>query len=322
MQFFVRYGSTGMAGCLMASFLFALCGAILMFYIHKHFIDDYQAALGVLLGEKLGRVMDILVSVFLFLGIGAMLSAAGAIAYEHLFWPKEYGVLAAYAGIAGLLFQGKNGLIRSFNIFVPAKLTLLLIVGVGAIFQSGPYTAEISAVFLYQGNWNWILPGLLYVAYNFVLAMVILIEYKPLASARNAVIGAGIGGLLLGILLLVNYLALSHYLPATLHYEVPMLYVSGHVSPLAKKLFMGVLLIGILTTALANTHGLSARIQQFTGLNYRVCLVLILTLALPLGMFNFSLLVNIIYPILGFLGLVIVGALLVKGLCDLGRNLL
>jgi len=115
--------------------------------------------------------------------------------------------------------------------------------------------------------------------------------------------------LILGLLVLLNYTALSKFLPAVINYQVPMLFIAGHVSPLAKYVYTLVLWMGILTTAIANAYGFAQRFAKFTGLDYAVCLILCMTLALPVATQSFSSLVNRVYPIFGILGILIMAAL-------------
>jgi uncharacterized membrane protein YkvI len=91
-----------------------------------------------------------------------------------------------------------------------------------------------------------------------------------------------------------------------------MLYVAGAVSSLAKTGYMIVLWIGILTTAIANAYGFAQRLSEHSGLRYNWCLILAVTLALPLAFKSFAFLVATVYPLLGLLGIVILAALSYK----------
>jgi uncharacterized membrane protein YkvI len=49
-----------------------------------------------------------------------------------------------------------------------------------------------------------------------------------------------------------------------------------------------------------------------TGLNYKLILVVIMTLAIPLALQSFSALVSKIYPVLGVIGLIIIFAVFIN----------
>jgi uncharacterized membrane protein YkvI len=321
-QFFVSYGSYGIKGALMATILFAACGGGLLYLAHTQKVSNYQDMLGYLLGDKMGRAVDLLLAIFLFLGISTMLSASGAVFYEHLYLSKSLGILLAYVLIVILLVAGKKGLILSYNILVPVKIVLLLIIsGYAAFFVE---ESNMEAYMFSMGPeemGNWMIASILYVAYNFALAMVVLTEYQTITNRHNGIFGAALGGLILGALVIMNYLSLSKFLPTVLHYEVPMLYVAGHISLTAKHIYTLVLWLGILTTAIANAYGFAQRFSRFTGLSYGLSLVVCMTMALPLSMQSFSSLVSKIYPLFGVLGVSIIAALLYRAVKEMGGEL-
>jgi uncharacterized membrane protein YkvI len=208
------------------------------------------------------------------------------------------------------LAAGKKSLIFSYNLLVPIKIILLLIIsGYIALFV-GDLQSTFSTTYLHPAGQNyWLVSSLLYVAYNFSLAMVVLTEYQSVSNTGDGIRGAVYGGLVLGLLVLLNYTALCKFLPAVIHYQVPMLYIAGHVSPFVKYVYTLVLWMGILTTAIANAYGFAQRFAKFTGLDYAVCLILCMTLALPVATQSFSSLVNRVFPLFGILGILIMAAL-------------
>lgn len=321
-QFFVNYGAAGLKGGLIAGLLFAFSGGLLLYLAHARQISTYQELLRYLFGPFWGKTIDFLLAGFLFMGIGTMLSASGAIFYEHLYLPNKLGIALTYLIVIIFLITGKKGLVNSYNILVPLKVLLLLAITAYAAFgPGGNETSASTAVIGFAARGNWLAASLLYVAYNFALAMVVLTAYQSLTPRRPAVMGAVWGGLLLGLLVVVYYLAMIQYWPAISGYQIPMLYVTGRISLSVKTVYTLVLWVGILTTALASAYGFSQRITGLTGLNYRVCLLLGMTLALPVAMHSFSALVGKVYPLFGVLGIIIMSTLLYKSVKEVGLEL-
>lgn len=317
-QFFVAYGHRGLQGVFVSILLFAASGGILLYTAHKLKTSDYQKVLAYLCGEKLGGIVDFLLAVFLFLGLSTMLSASGAVFYEHLYLPKIVGIFLAYVMLIITLAAGRKGLFYSFNVLVPIKIILLILISGYVVILGNDIPTQSNVTFLMPHDEKyWLLSSILYVAYNFSLAMVVLSEYQSVSSPREGIRGAVEGGLLLGVLVLLNYLALQKFLPMIMHYEVPMLYVAGQISITAKHIYTLVLWVGILTTAIANAFGFAQRFSRFTGLSYQICLIFCLTMALPLSMQSFSGLVSKIYPIFGMLGILILSALGYRFIVDL-----
>lgn len=322
-QFFVVYGEQGLVGTLLAAVLFALSGALLMWLAFRKRISTYQGILKFVLGQRWGRLVDLLLALFLFLGISTMLSAAGAIFSEHFYLPAYQGIGLTLILVLILLFRGHRGLTAAYSFLVPVKIILLLGISSYAAFCFElPTIVPGQYSFLLQPRpQGWLSAAVLYVAYNFTLAMVILTEYQRQTNLRAGIRGALIGGLVLGLILLVNYCALSRFLPAVLNYEVPMLYVCGNISLTVKHLYCAVLWLGILTTALANAYGFAQRFSRFCGISYPLALGICLLLAVPLSLQSFSGLVGKIYPIFGFLGIIILVALFYKAIMESGGQL-
>ncbi|CFW98993.1 Uncharacterized [Syntrophomonas zehnderi OL-4] len=316
-QFFVAYGNHGLQGVFVSILLFAASGGVLLYTTHKLKTSDYQKVLAYLCGEKLGGIVDFLLAIFLFLGLSTMLAASGAVFYEHLYLPKTFGIFLAYVMLIITLAAGRKGLFYSFNVLVPIKLILLILIS-GYVVIFGDIATQSNITFLMpQDEKYWLLSSILYVAYNFSLAMVVLSEYQSVSSPREGIWGAVEGGLLLGGLVLLNYLALQKFLPMIMHYEVPMLFVAGQISLTAKHIYTLVLWVGILTTAIANAFAFAQRFAKFTGLSYPLCLIFCLTMALPLSLQSFSGLVSKVYPVFGMLGILILGALSYRFIVDL-----
>lgn len=311
-QFFVGYGWGGLWGTVLAGVLFAVFGGLLLFWVNANRLNDYYDVLKSLFGNRLVYIMDALLAIFLFLGVCTMFSASGAVFYEQINHSKITGIGVAYIGVLMFLMTGRQGLVKAYNFLVPIKFLLLLIVaGYAAMVGSKVALAGnvIPAHMLNPPAADWVLASILYVAYNFALAMVVLSEYRAVTSRQEGISGAVIGGLMLGLVALVCYLAMLPSMPALIHYQIPMLFVAGAVSSQAKMVYTLVLWLGILTTAIANAFGFAQRFSSVTGLGYGVCLFLTVTMALPLATQSFSVLVATIYPLLGLFGLVIMIAL-------------
>lgn len=318
MQFFVANGRQGWWGAILAAALFTMLAGALLRTAHQYKVSDYQGLLALFFEGRAAVVFDLMLAGFLFLGISIMLSASGAIFSEHLGWSRSVGIVSTYLAVLMALLGGKRGLISSYNYLVPLKIILLL--AVNLYLALGITNEEVGYylnVLQKPSNFYWIIAAVLYVAYNFTLGMVILVEYQAITTKRQGVGGAMLGGLLLGALLLLNYWALANNIPRVFAYEIPMLFVAGIISLKLKYGYILVLWLGILTTAIANTFGLTQRLSKYWGLSFKTMLFLALSLALPLSWQNFSDLVGWIYPVFGLMGTIILGNLVYRYIKDI-----
>ncbi len=310
-QFFVVYDKWGLCGTLISGALFAVMGYLLFMVCYRERLNSYQGVLKTVFGARWGKLVDAFFSLFLFLGVCVMFAASGAVFYEHLNISKTLGIMVSCSLVTLLLIGGVKGLVLSYNLLVPVKILILLsVAGWGAFGLASCDEIQVVHKAL-LGHGHWALASILYVAYNFALATVLLSEYQSMVDIGSGVLGVVIGGLGLGFMLFIYYLALSNSGPMVLNYEVPMLLVAGRVGIGAKVAYICVLWIGILTTALANGYGLAQRISELTGMRYISSLCLVIICSLPLSFLSFSCLVGAIYPLLGFLGIPIMLGVLV-----------
>ncbi len=317
-QFFVNYGNQGWWGAIIAVLLFAVLGGILMHIAHQHNISNYQDLLSLLFNSKFANIIELLLAVFLFLGISIMLSASGAIFSEHLALPKFVGILIMSTAVFIALLSGKQGLVASYNYLVPLKIIMLIAINLYLAFG-----VKNQAVFNYlalidnPGDYKWLAAAVLYIAYNFTLVMVVLVEYQSITTKRQSIRGAMLGGVFLGGMVLLNFWALAKGIPEVFAYEIPMLFAAGKISVSAKYCYLLILWLGILTTAIANTYGFTQRMSKYSGINFKIMLALSLGLALPLSWQSFSNLVGLVYPIFGIVGTIIISALIYQHIKDI-----
>ncbi len=317
-QFFVQYGRLGWWGAIIAALLFALLGGILMQIAHHHNISNYQDLLKLLFTSKFANIIELLLAGFLFLGISIMLSASGAIFIEHLNLPKFAGILIMCTVVFIALLSGKSGLVASYNYLVPLKIIMLISINLYLAFgvknQSG---LNYMAMLDNPNDFRWLAAAVLYIAYNFTLAMVVLVEYQSITTKRQSIRGAIIGGAFLGGMVLLNFWALAKSIPQIFAYEIPMLFATGKISLSVKYCYLLVLWLGILTTAIANTYGFTQRVSKYSGINFKIMLCISLGAALPISWQSFSDLVGLVYPVFGIVGTIIISALIYQHIKDI-----
>lgn len=306
LQFFLVYGLYALPGVLIAGGLFAWLGVVLFAWKGSRRTADYQTLLADLFGTRLARWIDGALTASLLLGVCTMFSASGAVFSEHLDLPHGLGVIAAFAVVLGLLLRGYRGLVSTYNLLVPIKVVLLLSIATAAYIANQGHSGPVAVITLAPGpSGSWWLAAILYAGYNFALAMVVLTAYRQSVGPGDGIRGAAVGGLILGAMAAVCCLAMGQYAPEVFRYQVPMLFVAGKVAPAAKGIYLAVLWLGILTTAIANTYGFAQRISQHFGWRYRTCLAATVMIALPLSFQGFARLVSWFYPLFGVLGAVI-----------------
>jgi uncharacterized membrane protein YkvI len=322
MQFFVSLEGKKVPALIIVAVLFAVYGWITLSLSQLYQSSDYGSFLKRLLGIRAAGLFDLMIGIFLFSGLGIMLSAAGAVFDEHLGLPFNWGVFLLGLGVAAVLFANVQGVLWLNTVLMPAKFLLVILVS-GLIIFTSPYTPIIpdAAVLSMEPiTHSWVLAGVLYVSYNLILGLTILVSLAGPNFGPNLNMAGIWGGLGLGIFAGVIVGALASNWPQIAGYQVPMLYLAGQIHPGVKLLYTLVLGMGILTTAVACAYTLTLRLARTLKIPYFPMLLVILVLAAPLAQLGFGQLVRLIYPVFGYVGLVLLVGLTWRALESLSES--
>lgn len=306
LYFFVRFGSAGLWGTWLAGLGFMVLGAIIFQLAHTRGITSYHLLLNYLLGRKLGPLADLWLSLYLFAGLVIMLAGCGALFEEYLSLPGRIGVGLSSLILMLFLFRREQGVLAFNLLLVPAIIggafLIAVLAGGGG---SSSLATEADSVSL-----GWIVSVILYVSYNMISGLVLLVKFSD-GNGATGLRGVVVGGLLLGILawmltkvLLENYQAVGQL-------EVPLLYLAHREGAWLGYGYGIVLWLAMLTTAVVNGGGLAFRLSN-EYLPYSFLVTVLLAMAALLSNAGFSLLVRTLYPLFGYLNLVVMTAVLYR----------
>lgn len=311
MQFFIGYGRHGIWGAIMAGLLFTYLGGLVMAMSVSRRSQNYYDVLQRVLGPGLAKILDCLSLVMLPGGLAVMLAGSGAVFSEHLGLPAVIGTLCTAAFTCLVVLKGLNGVI-GINVFlVPIKIFSIILVCVLALIQGPEQNDIFREVYSPDHGTRHLWSGILYVSYNMIVPVAMLSSLGRNVSLREGLLGGIFGGLILGgIIVLVTATGLTFY-PEITQYQIPLLFMASGM-PAVFKLVLGLLIwMAILTTSVADAHGFASRQSPAGSKKYKFIGVGIVFLMLPLSFLKFSYLVQVLYPLFGYAGLVLLAGLLI-----------
>lgn len=333
-QFFTAYGIWSMGGLLIALVLFAWLGKVLMNYGHRHsdLGPDAMAdrAFRYYAGKYFGTFLAWFIPLFLVLVCIVMTSGAGATLAQYFGVPAWAGSLAMCLVVFATNIFGFRRIVDIVGVVGPVIIVFTLVIAVNAIASNPEGLANVkdhADLFASMANATngaplWALGGLLYVAYNVTGSVPFFTQTGGTAHvAREAKIGAVLGGIaFIGAAILMN-LALLCHIENVASLEVPTLYLSDLISPVLSVVFAIIVLCGIYSTAAPMMWTAVNRFApEGTKLN-KAMLVLFSALVLvvavsPLG---YGQLMGIIYPYTGYIGIAFIACVAVRQVIEL-RN--
>lgn len=313
-QFFLVFGTQGLWGLALLGLLFAAFGMAVLYLIEQYGVETYQEMMQLLFGKRVGLIFDVWLTLFLLTGLCIMLAGGTAVFVEHLNLPGVLGLGVTAGGVALGLMGKKTGVLGINSLLVPFMLAAAASVGVAALlYGETPITSQINppgAAGVLVGN-NWLTATILYLSYNLVIGLVILSSLGKKVVQGN-IIGGGFGGMFIGLVSLIMGIGLLSFSSRAFFYEIPMVYIAGKVHPFFRYVYIIFLWLALLTTAIANAYGLTNSAARLTGWNEGVVGLLILALVMPFTPIGFTRLVANLYPLFGYAGLPVLGAIVVR----------
>jgi len=321
LQFFARFGISGLGGLFITTVLFIIFGYIILslgsiLHARSHLeIIQYSG------GKYLGTIIDAVITIFLFGTFAVMIAGNGALFEQQLKLPPMVGNVIMAVLTALTVLTGINGVINSISFVVPFLLSTVMLTSLLSIVQN-PVNLTAAPIIIHPKGFfnNWFLATVLYVSYNTVISIAILgplgNETQNKRAVRN---GAILGGLGLGFGAAMIFFALSGYMTNIGNLEVPMLYIAGSISPMLQVIYAVVLIAEIYTTAVSSLYGFTSRIidMQKKPVKGRYIVTGSTVVALLSSRLGFSNLVMYLYPLIGYCGMFILTALVIRTLKDI-----
>lgn len=317
LRFFAAYGRLGLAGVAVATLLFCAFGIMVMDLGRRLKARTHREILLHVCGPYLGRLMDGVVTLFLGATLAVMVAGGGAVFAEQMGLSRSVGTLVTASLTSLTILGGMRGIMAANSVVVPLLTGAVMLLSVGSIAHHGlgaivqgalpwPDLAPVGA---------WWLAALLYVGYNLVLSISVLGPLGAEVGDRRTVIWGGLaGGLALGVLAAGIKLAVSAHLPEIGSFEVPLLFLARfHLQPV-QWFYTLILWAEIYTTAIACAYGFAGRATALAGVRYREVVIGVTCLALIGSGLGFSRLLTVLYPVFGFVTLLVLAGLTVSPL--------
>lgn len=248
----------------------------------------------------------------LFLVYALVISAAGSTFAEYYGLNGDIGrILMIVASLATVLL-GLKKLVKIVGFIAPFLLVGIVIISILAIVKNPQGIAQADAVVktlpintLFK---NWAVSGLLYAAYTVtgVVPYLAGIGASTASNKKNALYGGIFGGFAFVLAVLIMNFGLLANIESVYNLQIPSLYVADQISPLFGRIFSVMLILGIYTTAVPMMYTACNRVSDDDkSIKYKVAALVTAIVGYFGGQLSFSTMVGIIYPISGYVGLLI-----------------
>ncbi|QIV86736.1 YkvI family membrane protein [Glutamicibacter mishrai] len=327
LQYFTSYGYAGVFGT-------GALVLLLMSYVAVEFFVVGQAKkfekpskiFHYYCGKYLGTFFDYFSILFVFLSFTVMVAGAGAVFEEH------YG-LSNYVGGVGLaivvglsVWFGLKNLVDVIGKIGPLIVVVAVGLGLLGILRNPSGIAEGQALLptleLTQASTNWFMSGLSYVGFCMLwLAAFLTALGKSARNRKEAVAGALSGATVFSLACVIVGLGLLANITRVGGTEIPMLVLATDISPILAAGISVMILAGIYTTAVPLLWTVSSRFYADKTPGFKYLTVILAIAGTIIGlMLPFSQMVNLVYVINGYVGILLLVLMLAKTVLRLVRR--
>lgn len=309
MQYFVVFGKQGIYGAVLSLLFFAATGLMLLQIASYYQANEHRFVFRKMMPHWLAFVFDLLI-IFTLFSIGVvMIAGSGANMQQQFGIPVHWGSLLMSSLIFITAFINIEKVSKVIAALSPIMIILLLFSSMYIILQ-GPKDFSVHAAYVATNPpqfSHWSLSSLNYVAMSLSVGVSMAIvmggeEIHPSVAGR----GGLIGGVIIGFLVLIMSLALYFVFPKVYSADFPLLAMLQTIHPFLAWVSSWVILAMIFNTGVSMFYALSARFSTPNTPKFKFIFAITLILAYFLSFLGFKKLVAILYPMIGYAGMIFI----------------
>lgn len=303
--FFFSYGKKGILGIGVSAILLGIIIYKTMIIIKKNKITTYKEFLLSIVPEKWRRekvleIINIVINIFILITFYIMIAGFGGYLAETIEIPQIIGssILAIMCVI--IMSKETKGIVKVSEIIVPILIVFIVVIGVYTVVSTDVVN-KIDQMNMVNGS-SWLVSGVLYASYNSILLIPVLISVNNIIDKREISKTSIVITVMIFLLAIAVFVSMLNIDVNIKNLEMPVSYVISTQLPKLKVLYGMVILTSILTTAISLIAGLMQNVKEKN--NKKIMLYLICISSIFISQIGFSALINFLYPIFGYIGII------------------
>ncbi|MFD2133454.1 hypothetical protein ACFSKI_19755 [Pseudogracilibacillus auburnensis] len=309
LQYFTYYGWIGFLGALLATLLFAWLGYQIADLGSKLGASSHKGVIMQLGGKYFGTIVDYIIILACLNATVVMIAGGGSLLNQLFNVPIFIGSAILTICVAVTLCLDLQQVINVIGSVTPMLIIMALILAIYAFMTTDLSFSDIGALAQpdLTASPNWVLSAVLYVSYNVIMAVAILSVIGGAEKDNKiAAMGGLYGGIGLGLLVIVMNLGLIVKLDKVEGVEMPTLLFASDIAPWI-AIVMGLVIFGmVFSTAAGALYAFVCRIVKPEKSSFKLMVIGFSVIAYILSFVGFSKLIGTVYPMFGYLGLLLI----------------
>lgn len=303
--FFNIYGTKGLLGLFLSIGLIAIMIYKTFKIIIENKIENYQEFITNVVPDRfknnniLKFTINNIINIFLLISFNIMVAGFATYFWQELNISKWCG--AIIIAILSFITFSKNidGIAKINAYLIPTLILLILFLGFNKITN-----ISIIRIQEKQNTLYWIISSILYASYNSITLVPILITLKKyIKTNKEAKVTSILTAIIMIVLSVCIFLLMNLFINKIAKIEIPIVYIASTMGMAFKYVYGITVLIAIFTTAISAGYGFLSNATR-NKKSYIVLSILICICSIFIGQIGFSNLINLLYPIFGYLGII------------------
>lgn len=321
-QYFTSFGIPGMWGILVAGLVMTLAGTVFLQLGSYFHASEHNQVFRNITHPIISRILDVAVILTLFAVGFVMLAGAGSNMEQQFGWPAWVGslLMLVLVLITGMFDVDKVS--QVIGLLTPTIIIAVLFVGTYTLLHMPENVdAAISASEAIESPIPfWLVSALNYNGLALILAVSMsLVIGGDNISPREAGVGGIVGGAVYAVLMGIAGFSLLMNAENVGDSDIPMLTLVDSVHPTLGVIMAIIIYLMIFNTAIGMFYALGKRLSSGNESKYRIIFIAGCLAGFAVSFAGFKALMQYVYPVLGYMGIVLVAILVIGWLRSLGK---
>ncbi len=314
MQYFVSFGENGIIGILILAALNIIFGRIIVALGCYYDSNSHQDVLEQVAHPIINKIIDYTLIVSGFIIFFVMIAGAGANLRQQFSMPSWLGALICSVLVIIVSYMNFDKITAVLGIFTP--IIIVMIVAITAYTFIG-HSYDWNSLSVIAEEMDSPMPNVIFSAINYYslcavtgvsMAFVLGGSVVRIGVAEK---GGAIGGALIGLIVLCAYAALFANVDMVKDAEIPMLAIVNNINPVLAPFYTFTIFALIFNTAFSLSYALARRLAGDDEKKLHTILIIVVAAGYICSFAGFKQLVSLMYPVLGYIGILLLGVLLV-----------
>ncbi len=319
LQYFISFGQIGLVGVLLLGLLNAAFGKIMLTLGCYYRADNHEEVFAQISHPIITRLLDFVLIAGSFIMGFVMIAGAGSNLEQQFGLPFWIGGLICSLLIITVSFMDFDKITNVLGIFTPIMIVMILIItGYSFIGKSHDWaTLDTIARTIKPATSNVWLSVINYYALCAMTAVsMAFILGGSVVRIGIAEKGGTRGGLLVGLVVFIAAISIFANLDTIKDADLPILAIANQIHPWLAFIYAITVFSLIFNTAFSLFYSIARRFANGNIKRMRIIIIAVVTLGYICSFFGFKALIGILYPILGYMGILLLIILIYGWLRD------